>query len=1675
MDLGRFFGDLFSGKLFSQKKEEEKQRQQQVTVQKPSTLPTLNIPNQTQGTTLRMPEPFTPPQASLPQLGGVKVAEAPKPVVKPPTVVSAPKPVSLDLNVADRPKSAMLDLTVRPSIGPRTPQPEEEDRPFLEKLGAGFQQAGGRVLDTLVQGGGLLTQLGNLTNPFINEERRNQKIQEDVAASEFLRGKVNEMKDISGNAIVGNRDVDEAATRIATGQGTAQDFAAVGGRGLDVAGTTTMFINPARTLQGAAVGIQPIRSLLPVVGREAGLYGGLEGTQASLDTYGQTGDLAQAAGAFLPNAALGAGSQLGLEALAYGTGRAIRGVAGRTPLVRSLERAGEDAVDFAEETSQPFDVNRGIETPNRPSEPLTPRDPTSPITESPTTNKAPAITSPNRPDPTIQPQQPIFQPPVDNTPTVPQGIEAQAPTTPRLIDDPFMTPDEATTATQKAIDDAAVESVVEPAPADVTTVETPLTTQSKVVAETATPISNEAVAADVAQTKRAQETQYASPVKGGKAGVPGNAKVSYNTGDNMLDAIVNDSIIATRGTANTAGARLEALEKAGISTEKQKRIRDLATKNVDKQTGRVSLEAQQKIREIIAGTDEAPTVGARRSENTSQEAPESEPSGAADEIDPRVARSNSEADELISRANKSLEGESSSYAQVVRKLYNNNAGKPQSLTAAERRVASEIQPKLDRVLAKMNELGLTDADMGAIADYLPTTKLDELNSVRNVRDIEGHDFGFTKTRGNKLTDAEIEEGAEQALKNYLGTGELLDDLTTETVSKIKLARRDKEFIDLIEQDGKGGSTGLSLDDAEIQNARKVNETLIKSETDLSTARKRVQSGDESPEAISELNRAEKAANDAYIEKQVEDYITLERKTDEAIADIRSSNELTTETKKQRISQLENHLTDVRNQTYYMQSTVRTNLLFGVGRIADQVNKGIQSTSDKITAGSRLGANSSFRNQTGRNLYGDNKTVGAVWDAVKNNPALNQAKTNTKIAETILRRQDANKGVGSKAFGAWRMAGTRLTEAGSRYKIAAKDTVSFFTEKAKAEGLTDVKDIANYVENQIGSAEWKRVHTALFEARNTFTGLPTAGKVASRDLRFNVRNAIYNKLGSIPGISRSMRENIADGVTIPVVGFPRLIYRLGVRGLDNATWGVGDFIKAATIKPKTEADALRKALLVQQGFRSAQNGATLGAIGVMLGASGMTTGAYPEDSSEKSRWETDRIQPFSLKLGDQYIDVGRYAGPLAFPLMIGAAIGRGNPQDIPGTVGELTQQFLANYGADSMGDILETAGGLLKGDWEGTGKDLNRIGAGIASSFAPASSLANTAGKAQDMITGSAAPDGSANIVDAIRSRFPIFRSGLPEKTDSLGNPISQGTALNLLPGVSGGQSTAPAKNDTTEASVKSEIDRLAGLDFEVMPSRDVENTNSQVDAKLLMGSNLYKNSDDEKKAEYLKEALLGSKTKDINKSLSDTDRSALIEHKLQNENQRKVWLEDNDNAFNYYTGNYNNKKANGELTSDDDNLQNKSGAKYKMIEAKVDKEFKADSALKQLYDDITEAEWREMIDGDGVDDDMEAAQRLYAYDQARTKAGVSGKDKNSSKPKYTQKAGGSGRGGRGSKSFAFANLPSSLIGTGSGGTGKGGGYADAAPTFKPIADLKAPTEANIPKGRTISVKKGISL
>lgn len=247
---------------------------------------------------------------------------------------------------------------------------------ILKGIGAGIQQGLGAVGDTAVQGWHVLNYAKDRLLGVSEEEAAKNLYQK----GEEARSAIHNMKDINGQYIVGTRDVDDAAARIARGEGTAQDWASVGGKGLQVGLDATMFANPARSALRAPVpvaeGVNFVRKVAthPVVrdaARDAAFYGGLQGVATGAQSYGETGDIGQAALRGIQDAAFAAGTQGALDLGGYGAGRALSKVRDRFTPVRDnlLEnrrgvQIGDDVVTPREEVAATPREQADINTPD---------------------------------------------------------------------------------------------------------------------------------------------------------------------------------------------------------------------------------------------------------------------------------------------------------------------------------------------------------------------------------------------------------------------------------------------------------------------------------------------------------------------------------------------------------------------------------------------------------------------------------------------------------------------------------------------------------------------------------------------------------------------------------------------------------------------------------------------------------------------------------------------------------------------------------------------------------------------------------------------------------------------------------------------------------------------------------------------------------------------------------------------------------------------------------------------------------------------------------------------------------------------------------------------------------------------------------------------------------------
>lgn len=216
-------------------------------------------------------------------------------------------------------------------VNPLNVLKEVRDAPVTigKHLGSGIQQVGGSIVDTAIQGGAMLDELAVQLKGGSEEEKSRRRLQ-NLRNSERLRGVLHSGRDLLGEELVGNRDVDEAASRIASGNASAGDFLQLGGKSLDIGLGATMPFNPTRQLVSGVVGRATNKEVLQFALRDGLFFGTGDAVAAGSQVYGQTGDIKDAVKAASLAFLMSGGGQFGLDVGGQVAGRAIRGGANAT-------------------------------------------------------------------------------------------------------------------------------------------------------------------------------------------------------------------------------------------------------------------------------------------------------------------------------------------------------------------------------------------------------------------------------------------------------------------------------------------------------------------------------------------------------------------------------------------------------------------------------------------------------------------------------------------------------------------------------------------------------------------------------------------------------------------------------------------------------------------------------------------------------------------------------------------------------------------------------------------------------------------------------------------------------------------------------------------------------------------------------------------------------------------------------------------------------------------------------------------------------------------------------------------------------------------------------------------------------------------------------------------------
>lgn len=361
------------------------------------------------------------------------------------------------------------------------------------------------------------------------------------------------------------------------------------------------------------------------------------------------------------------------------------------------------------------------------------------------------------------------------------------------------------------------------------------------------------------------------------------------------------------------------------------------------------------------------------------------------------------------------------------------------------------------------------------------------------------------------------------------------------------------------------------------------------------------------------------------------------------------------------------------------------------------------------------------------------------------------------------------------------------EFGQRMRVAADVLFSEVGERMAANAL-GIRE-AQREGLKYGSGDFRKRAAALSEGIRAALGaggveqggvLSTAGKadaakieqLASEALAMAKRGIFQQELGSTAKAVEEVRGTYATRFFVP---FYRTAANIASQGL-SMTPGVGQAgIAADLVGAKAFGKGAYKAgnaftttntaavLPASHRLADANLGLMVAATGGALTAAGLMTGGPPKDQTLRRAWYDAGHKPYSLKVGDQEVPIARLVGPLALPLIFGAALAdayRDNGDEADGT---MLEDFAANVqaswfdlaGLRAFDDLLGLArGGRIKGE-------LIRTGARQVGSFIPDSALLRAIANAAD--PKQRAPE---TFLDFIREGLPVVREQVPAKRNA---------------------------------------------------------------------------------------------------------------------------------------------------------------------------------------------------------------------------------------------------------------------------------------------------------------------
>jgi len=243
-----------------------------------------------------------------------------------------------------------------------------------------------------------------------------------------------------------------------------------------------------------------------------------------------------------------------------------------------------------------------------------------------------------------------------------------------------------------------------------------------------------------------------------------------------------------------------------------------------------------------------------------------------------------------------------------------------------------------------------------------------------------------------------------------------------------------------------------------------------------------------------------------------------------------------------------------------------------------------------------------------------------------------------------------------------------------------------------------------------------------------------------------------------------------------VGFPTVIGRSLVGGLKRATLGAPEAIHAAFVK----GDPMKRADLLYNAKVHGGSGAMLYALGAGLAATGVISGAYPDDQAERDKWKREGRQANSINIAGNWFSVPGYFGALALPLLVPSYI---KDARSPGEVTKgIADAVFALSPTDSVAKFFSGIEGRGGDAW---GKNL---ATSAVRAVTPAGALFNQLARMTDTIKNDTTTKSDImNLLDSIAGGIPGVNNMVNkiDATDDQGNVLHNPAVWATAVGASG--------------------------------------------------------------------------------------------------------------------------------------------------------------------------------------------------------------------------------------------------------------------------------------------------